>query len=399
MNTTTLENLTLQDITNFRLFATFCVAAAVSYFAYPKILTISKAKRLMQKPGDRSSHTVDTPNLGGIGIFLGITVACTLIGSTLGLTNLLCLIGAVVVLFFTGLSDDILELSPAKKLLGQLFAALFVIIVTDTRITSFFGLFGIHTIPYITSVAFTLFAFIVLINAFNLIDGIDGLASCVGILSSLLFSIYAYAINDIMLLLVSFSMIGALSTFLIFNFSTSRKMFMGDTGSMIIGFLLAYQAINFLGYYNQPNNIVFHVNPLIITIAIFSYPLTDTLRVFIIRILTGKSPFTADKNHIHHNLVALGFKHWEVAIIASFYILIVFGLTFFLKSLNIHVSLLILVLLSTVASTVPSMVFRVASYLDTTKTNIIKKRALESENSRYERFLKATISQVLNIFL
>ena len=292
----------------------------------------------MDKPNERSVHIDETPNLGGIGIFLSLILALTFLGSIFNYNNLLCLIGALVVLFFTGLKDDLITITPWSKLFGQIVATLGVILITDLRINSFYGLFGINELSYITSVLFTVFVFIAIINAFNLIDGVDGLAGSIGITTSAIFGIYFYTnLNDSMFF-VSFSLIGALISFLFFNFSKKQKIFMGDTGSLIIGFTLAYQAISFIKVSHMPDSNITFPNAPIITLAIFIFPIIDTLRVFAIRIYNKRSPFSADKNHIHHVLIALGLRHWQIAAFASsFTVISVFTVITF-SSIGIHTS-------------------------------------------------------------
>lgn len=375
----------------------FFLSGIISYLSYPIIIKISKMKHLMQSPGVRSSHIVKTPNLGGVGIFLGVITVTTLIGGILGFNNLLCFIGANIILFFTGLKDDLIELSAINKLIGQIIAALAVIIITDIRIHSFFGLFGMEILPYAFSVLFTLFVFIILINAFNLIDGVDGLAASVAAISSILFSVFFYKTGNFTLLMISLSLVGALLTFLFFNFSKTKKMFMGDTGSMIIGFLMAYQAISFLEI-NRTNSIIestSSINAPLLVLAIFSYPLMDTLRVFIIRIKNKKSPFSADKNHLHHNLLSLGFKHWQISLIASVYVLLIFGIAYNYKHLDLHISLFALILLSICASYTPYLILKMKDYVkDLNRTD-----TYANSKPKYNYYFKQMVTQILNIFL
>lgn len=340
-------------------FGSICLAAIVSYSSYPMIIKVSKLKQLMDEPGHRSSHAVKTPNLGGVGIFLGVITVLTFVGSLLSYNNLLCLIGALIVLFFTGLKDDLVEISPIKKMAGQIVASLCVICITDLRIHSFFGLFGIAELPYIASIIVTLFTFIVVINAFNLIDGVDGLAASLAIVASAILAILFYINGNDSMLFIALSLIGSLSSFLFFNFSKSKKVFMGDTGSMIIGFLMAYLGVSFLHQNHPLESLSFMQNAPLFVIAIFSFPLMDTLRVFIIRISQRKSPFVADKNHIHHNLLALGFAHWQIAVTASVFVIAMAVMTYNLNGMDMHLSFLILIAVTFVFSVAPHMLLKV----------------------------------------
>jgi hypothetical protein len=217
--------------------------------------------------------------------------------------------------------------------------------MTDVRINNFNGLLGIYEIPYVVSVVFTLFVFILVINAYNLVDGIDGLAGSLAIIASVSFGIFFVINNQYLLLLVSFVLTGALIGFLRYNLSDKLKLFMGDSGSLFIGYLLAYQGVSFL-YLNSLENITFHIpNAPVILLAALSFPLLDTLRVFAIRIREKRSPFTADRNHIHHRLLDIGCTHKEatlgISIASILVILVAVSLAF--SQVNINIQLLIAV--------------------------------------------------------
>ncbi|GAA3618980.1 MraY family glycosyltransferase [Flavivirga jejuensis] len=395
------NDLVASDYYAIWILLAFYLSAIVSYSSYPIIIKISRLKELMQEPGKRSSHIVKTPNLGGIGIFLGIVSVLTFIGSILSYNNLLCFIGSLIVLFFTGIKDDLVELSPIKKLIGQLLASLSVIIITDVRIHSFFGIFGIELLSYTFSVIFTLFVFILLINAFNLIDGVDGLAGSIGITCSLLFGIYFYSNGNDSMLFISVSLIGALSTFLVFNFSKTKKIFMGDTGSMIVGFILAYQAISFLHINHNVEVFSAISNPPALVIAIFSFPLMDTLRVFIIRIIKKRSPFSADRNHIHHNLLSLGLKHWEISLIASLFVLVMAIMTYTFSNVSLHFSILSLIICSSIFSITPYLLLGVRQNFNnnTLSSNGIKIFRFSNKKPKYYLELRKIYNSVLNIII
>ncbi len=343
---------------------TFLFSAYVSYKSYPIIIKISQLKSLINAPRKRCVHKDKISNLGGVGMFIGIVTVLTLFGSILGNNDLLCLLGALTLIFFTGLRDDLIEITPLKKLIGQVIASLAVILITDIRLHSLYGIFGITELSYLASTLVTLFVFIFIINAMNLIDGVDGLAGGIGLTISLMMGIFFFLNGNNSMLFISVSLIGVLITFLRFNFSRKQKIFMGDTGSMIIGFLLAYQGvflieststIDMLGFYNKP----------IFIITLFSFPLMDTTRVFIIRILDKRSPFSADKNHIHHKLLELGFKHIEIMVLASIFSCLSACLVLFFNDLNINITLCIVVTNGILFSVLPSVLLRLqrATYL------------------------------------
>ncbi len=304
----------------------------------------------MDEPCERSMHECKTPTLGGVGLFLTFSLGLILISLSmdfgrLELVRVLALLGATILLLFLGLKDDLLVISPRKKFSGQLVAAALVIFASDVRIISMDGIFGLGTLPYAVSTVFTIFVFLLVINAFNLIDGIDGLAGGIGILVCTFFGCYFMLNGAVLMGLTSFLLIGALLGFLRYNLSKEKKMFMGDSGSLFTGFLLAYLTVTFLKFSAVAQVGEFSIdNAPVLAIAALSYPLMDTLRVFIIRIREGRSPFSADKNHIHHRFSNLGFSHKMASTSIIALNLLVIALALGLQSLNIHIQLLICVL-------------------------------------------------------
>ena len=314
----------------------FLLSILLSYLCYPVIIKISKAKRLMSKPNHRSVHRFKTPNLGGIGIFIAINLIITFLGNYFEDSTLLSLLGAITILFFTGLIDDLVGMKPKIKVLCQVIASLSIILITDLRIESLYGLLGVFELSYVFSIMLTVFFFVLLINAYNLIDGVDGLAGSYAIAVTVFFGLFYFANGNNSMFFLSISIVGALISFLIFNFSKKEKIFMGDTGSMVIGFLLAYQAINFMSVDFNPNFMIQNTKSPIFILALFTFPLIDTARVFILRIIKNKSPFTADKNHIHHVFLEYGLKHWKIAILASLYTITMVLIVFVFNDLRIN---------------------------------------------------------------
>ena len=204
--------------------------------------------------------------------------------------------------------------------MGQIFAALILIFMANVRITSFYGLFGVEILPYWVSVSLSLFTILLIINAFNLIDGINCLSGGLGALISLLFGIWFFLVERVELAIIAISLTGALIAFLKYNW-TPAAIFMGDTGALLVGLICSMLAIKFLDSHLN------HLPDLIkddafykryrtesvpaITIAILIIPLFDTLRVFVMRILRGRSPFYPDKTHIHHLLLRVGYSHLQ----------------------------------------------------------------------------------------
>ncbi|WP_324024142.1 MraY family glycosyltransferase [Maribacter sp. BPC-D8] len=331
----------------FLAFFSIVFSLLVSMRIYPVIIYLAHKKKLMDDPIERSGHVNKTATLGGIGMFITFSLAIILLGiltklNQEDLIKLLSILGGIIILLFLGIKDDLLNLSPKKKFVGQIFSAALVVLCTDVRIESFYGMFGVGDLHYVFSVVFSIFIFVFIINAFNLIDGIDGLASSVAIIVNTSFGVYFAMNKEYLFVLVSFSLIGVLLGFLRYNLSRSRKLFMGDSGSLFLGFLLAYQAISFLSVNEMEQTAYTVSNAPIMVLAILAYPILDTVRVFIIRINNGKSPFSADRNHIHHRLLDNGFSHIKSTLIVAICNIFVIQIAFVLSDLYLTVQLYII---------------------------------------------------------
>ncbi len=344
-----LENFVPQDHIGWLILIAILIAFCVSSTSFPAIINVAKSKNLMDFSGGRSSHSGSVPNLGGIGIYLGIVVTLTTIGAVLDTKILLLILGGVTLLFFLGLKDDILILSPRKKFTGQLLAAGLLILFTNTRIVSLSGILEIYIMPYWVSVMFTLFVYILIINAFNLIDGIDGLAGTLALMAVVAFAYVFYRYRDISMVVLAASIIGAIVPFLFLNFSKRNKMFLGDTGSMILGFLIAVLAIRFINTSELSSNALYSNSSPILVLAFLFFPLLDTLRIFFIRlVIHKKSPFVADRNHLHHRFLFLGFSHRQTTAIIVVTNCILIGITFMFKNWDINWQLAILLVSGTI---------------------------------------------------
>ncbi|WP_299519952.1 MraY family glycosyltransferase [Winogradskyella sp.] len=307
---TLLENFTPENNITLWLISAFVLAFVIAYRTFPTILYVAKAKHLMDEPDSRSVHSSKTPTLGGIGIFLSLIVVMTIVGAFLNTKVLLLVMGGLTILFFLGLKDDLTVLSARNKFIGQLFAASLLIVFTDTRIIGFSTIMDIDVLPYWISIGFTLFVYILIINAYNLIDGVDGLAGTFALCVSAIFVYLFVSAEDLSLATIAIALCGALVAFLRLNFSNKNKIFMGDTGSMIVGYLLAFFTISFINMAQIDETSDYYRAAPALAFALLFYPLIDTLRIFFIRIVVHKkSPFKADKNHIHHKFIQLGLSH------------------------------------------------------------------------------------------
>ncbi len=311
----------------------FLTAFTLVVVAMPSLIKVAKLKHLVDEPGDeRKLHRRSIPTIGGIMIFAGTILGFSLwfpsknpysLGMVYdplrALHEFKFLVASMLILFFLGLKDDIIGVSPTKKLLVHLVIGGIIVFLADIRITDFWGLFGVNQLPDSVSYVFSVFVYIVIVNAINLIDGVDGLAGGVSLIASVTFTYWFYQTGDLPMALLAAGLGGALLGFLVFNFNPAR-IFMGDSGSLTIGivlYVLSAQLIEFP--IDRLPGALSGVSKPVVAMAILSYPLIDTIRVFIIRIAAKRSPFSADRNHIHHRLLDLGLDHKQTVLILYAY--------------------------------------------------------------------------------
>ena len=286
----------------------------ITFLIFPVFIKVFKKRNYLDTPGGRKIHTVQTPSMGGLPIFIGFSISLLIWMPFEELIEIKYVISALTIMFIIGFRDDLINLKAIQKLFGQIASILIVVAVCDVRLVSFYGLFGIHAIPTFLSYILSVFTIIVITNAFNLIDGIDGLAGSIGIISTLFFGIWFYLVGDDAYAFLSFSLLGGLVAFLQFNWAPS-KVFMGDTGSLMIGFFLSIIAIKFIdGNHALPVDHQFRFDAYIgPAIAVLIVPLYDTFRVFVKRLIRGKSPMHPDRTHLHHILLRLGCNHAQAS--------------------------------------------------------------------------------------
>lgn len=325
------------------------LGAFLSYLVIPIVVKISKAKGLMDTPNDRTSHVGLVPSLGGVAIFTGV-----ILGSTLFMTPdhlegpLRYIVAAIFILFLIGQKDDIIGISPIKKLFAEILAALILIVLGNFRFTTLFGLGGIHEIPVWASLILSLIVYVGIINAFNLIDGIDGLASGTGIMASFAMGSWMYGIGEHGMAVLAWSLTGSLLPFFYFNvFGGKNKLFMGDTGSLMIGLLMALFASVICGRELPEDHLFYMKAAPAVLFAVLIYPLFDLMRIIAIRIINGQNPFIADRQHIHHLLLSVGWSHRR----STFYILLINAVDI-IWALIFRNSPILLVGLSLLASTI-----------------------------------------------
>ncbi len=318
----------------------FLTAFFITWLAIPAIINIARVKGLMDEPGERRSHSTSIPTLGGIGIFAGVIFSVTFWTPFVVFSDLQYILCALIVIFLIGAKDDIVPLSPAKKFAGEILAAIILVFRADVKLTSLYGVFGIYDLPLWVSLGLSIFTIIVIINAINLIDGINGLSGSIGTVIAVTFGWWFYSINAIELAIIAFALAGALVAFLKYNYSPAR-IFMGDTGALLIGLVCSILAIKFIELNKGLTHPMAIQSVPAVAVGVMIIPLFDTLRVFTLRALKGKSPFHPDRNHIHHLLIDSGLSHMNAT-----YILVVVNVLFILLVYKLqHIGSLPLLLL------------------------------------------------------
>ncbi|HTL83300.1 MAG TPA: MraY family glycosyltransferase [Bacteroidia bacterium] len=329
----------------FALLTSFLVVL----LATPALIKVAFLKRLFDEPGDsRKLHKRVVPTIGGIIIF-----ASTLFSFALWfpydhpemellkgwIREFQFVVACMLILFFVGVKDDIIGTAPMKKLAAHIIVGMILVLMADMRIRSLHGLFGVNEIPLWASIFLSLFTYIVIVNAFNLIDGVDGLASGIGMIGGLAFGIVFGLGGDIVTGSLGFAMAGALAAFLVFNFSPA-KIFMGDSGSLSIGLVMSILAIKYVEFIPNPETVPFikEICTPVMAMAIISFALTDTLRIFLWRAIRGVSPFSADRNHLHHLLIDSGRNHARTVLWIYFANLTVIGVAVATRLMPLNIS-------------------------------------------------------------
>jgi len=308
-----------------------------SYLLFPKIIAIAQFKRLIASPNGRSSHLTQIPNIGGLVFFIALIFGLYLSNEWDTDDAALTLITGMMVLFFVGLKDDLMVISAKTKFFSQLGAILLILYNPAFQVQTLNGFLGIQEIPLWLGIPFSAFVMLSIINSFNFIDGIDGLAGFVAMIILGFFGILFYAMGFYMFVGLIAVMIGSLIAFLRYNLSLDLKIFMGDTGSLLLGFLIASAAIRLFALTPQDLELLPlpAENLYLVILAILIIPFVDSIRVTWIRLSKGKSPFTADRNHVHHILIDnFHFSHLYASLLLATFNLI-FGSLFMLMSMEV----------------------------------------------------------------
>ena len=296
------------------------IASLVVFLIHPRLVKIAKMKQIVDNPNARKLNKVPVPVLGGVGVFFGLMFGLGVAGYYVrGMEIQFELIIAMMVMLYTGVGDDIMDISPTARFALQICTVCMMMFLCGIYIDNFHGLWNVYRLPVAVAVVLTLVSGVGIINSINLIDGVDGLCSGYGMFASLLFGICFVRMGDMSYAVLAFSMFGALIPFMMHNmFGAKYKMFLGDGGSLVLGFICSLYVMRII----QSGSDHITGSTVSFTLAVLAIPVFDTLRVMTARMLKGRSPFSADKTHLHHMFIGLGFSH----VLTSMNMLILNGL-------------------------------------------------------------------------
>ena len=290
----------------------FVVAAMAVFVVHPSLVKIAHMKSIVDNPDARKLNKVPVPVLGGVAVFFGIMFSLSIAGYYIeGMNIQFELIIAMMIMLYTGVGDDILQLSPRLRFALQIFVVCLMMFLCGIYIDDFHGLWGVGELPWYVAVALTIFSCVGIINSINLIDGVDGLCSGYGVFASMMFAVCFMLMGDVSYAVLAFAVAGAIFPFMLHNmFGEKYKMFLGDGGSLVLGFICSLYVMRII----QSGDDVVSGSTISFTLAVLSIPVFDTVRVMVARIINHRSPFSPDKTHLHHMFISLGYSHVITAI-------------------------------------------------------------------------------------
>ncbi len=313
----------------------FVISTICGFIFIPVILNYCKAKQLYDLPNARKIHHDAVSRLGGVSfipsMFISFAIAMSFLNKTsnlitVNLWSFYFLIG-ILLIYGMGILDDVLGLTPLTKFVVQIVSAC-ILPASGLYINNLYGFMGIHEVSYAIGFPLTVFIIVFIDNAINLIDGIDGLAASISIMALCGF-LYIFSDQEVWSYSILISgLIGVLVSFLYFNLfgkpEKNRKIFMGDSGSLTLGFILGFLCVK----YSMDNALVMsqHKFNFIMSFTLLIVPMFDVVRVFFVRVSHRRSPFIADKNHIHHKFMKAGMSQHQtlisILLFQAFYIVL-----------------------------------------------------------------------------
>lgn len=310
----------------YHLIIPFLVAFIATLWIHPKILKIAIIKNLVDNPDARKLQRRPTPVMGGLAVFFGLLIGmCS--SQLITKDYMFIYLAAMSIMLYTGTIDDILDLSPKLRFAIEIAVVTLLMVITSHSVNNFFGLWGVYAIPIWCAIPLTIVAAVGIINAINLIDGVNGLSTGFCVMACSLFAILFVLSNNIPMAIIAMSAAGAIIPFFLHNvFGNNTRMFIGDGGALVMGIIMSIFIMNILCANSLSSELADkNIGLIPFCLAVLSVPVFDTLRVMSMRIIRGTSPFNADKTHLHHLFIDLGFSH--------------IGTTFSILSLNTFVVL------------------------------------------------------------
>lgn len=300
-------------------FTTIIISAVVALLCtswiYPYILKVALTKNIVDNPDARKLQRVPVPVLGGLTVVFGIMAGIMSFKYLGTFYDMFPVFAAIIIIMIVGFIDDTISLSPKVRFIIEIILILYIILVSGKQISDFHGLWGITTIPTYVAIPLTIFASVGIINAINLIDGVDGYSSGYTIVSSIIFGVVFYSMGNIRMAALAAIVAASLIPFFLHNvFGKHSKMFIGDAGTLSLGIIFSIFVINILSPYTLNESFDPNLGLIPFTLAVMCIPIFDTVRVMTMRIIRGNSPFSADKTHLHHLFIELGFSHWGTTI-------------------------------------------------------------------------------------
>lgn len=289
----------------------FIAALVAAVWVFPKVLQISLNKNIVDNPDARKLQRVPIPVLGGMVVMSGILVALCVADLFVDCSSLYTVVLAMVIMLFIGTMDDILDIPSTTRFLLEILIALMIIYTCDYSLDNLHGLWGVNELSSWVSVPLTVVTVVGIINAINLIDGVDGYSSGYCVMACAMFGTFFYLVEDMPMTMLAIVCMASLIPFFLHNvFGRKSKMFIGDGGTLLMGCVMSVFVLNVLksntrceGYCDWGLGLV----PF--TLAVLCVPVFDTVRVMTMRILRKTSPFHADKTHLHHLFIEMGFSH------------------------------------------------------------------------------------------
>lgn len=330
------------------LLGIFLANLITTFLLIPRIRNTTLKLGYTDTPDARSSHQNTVPTFGGIAFYISLILTLFMLQKEYDNAIIITLLVSISILFFTGFKDDLRNSSPKAKLFGQLLAVSLLMLHSEFYISSLHGLFGIYEMPPIIGVPFSVFLFISIINAYNLIDGIDGLASMVGIVAAFSFGVLFYHLDLYFYTGICVALISMLFAYLRFNFSTKKKIFMGDTGSLTIGFVLGILGMRLMTLDFETVSLIGipRSGILLLVLTILIVPTFDVSRVIFIRLIKKMSISSPDRNHIHHILIDAGLTHKKASLLLGFVNIFLVGMMYFsIKLIGLYTSISFLALI------------------------------------------------------